>query len=149
MKNYHFTRRIVATLFKWIALDITFYPEDSALFKFSIDWKKKCSMPGLFVNLTFLKFFTVWFSIFDSRVFDEKTKTLVDPEQITQEKLSVEEVKCANDLLGDLVYWSPKLDQMFHRHQNIPGVMLDYKQQLNDLTHDMERYLRSIVSEKS
>lgn len=144
MKNYHLTSRIIFTIFKWITLDITLRPKYDTLFAFSVDRKVNCSHPGVYVNLSFLKLFNLWFSIHDERIWDEKTKTLLGDILIAPH-LSTKEIKSADGLLSDLMQISPRFDQMFHKYDHLPEQALFYKQQFSDLSHEMENYLRSAI----
>lgn len=145
MKNYHLTSRIIFTIFKWIAFDITFRPKYDTLFKFSIDRKMNCSHPGVYVNFSFFKLFNLWFSIHDERIWDEKTKTLLGPKLIAP-RLSAKQIKSADGLLGDIIYLSPRFDQMFHKYAHLPEQALAYKQQFNELSNEMEVYLRTVIN---
>jgi hypothetical protein len=147
MKNYHLTYRVLFTVFKWITLDITLRPKYDTLFIFSIDRKVNCSLPGVYVNFSFLKLFNLWFSIHDERLWDEKNKTLVGPRLVKSQALSAEQISCADGLLGDLIRIAPRVDQMFHNYDNLPDQALAYKQQFTDLSHEMESYLRTAITQ--
>lgn len=148
MKNYHFTTKIIFTLFKWVALDVTFRPITDSLFKLSIDRKVNCSMPGVLMNFSFLKLFNIWLSVFDERVFDEKAKKLIDPKLMKPSVLTKQQIKSSGDLLGDLVRWVPGFDQLFHKHSNLPEMVLAYKTNIFDNLHEMENYLRAAMTTK-
>lgn len=148
MKNYHVVFRVFATMFKWFTLDITLRPAGDNLFKLSVDRKTNCSAPGIYVNFSFLKLINIWCSVFDERVWDDKTQSLVHAIRKKPAQLNNAQIKSCDGLLGDLMHGSPAFEQMFHRYDDLPDTVIQFKREFNELSNDMEKYLRTVITTK-
>ncbi len=148
MKNYHFTSRIAFTLFKWVALDITFWPKCNEVLKFSIDYKKNCSLPGIYFSLSLFRFFNLWFSIYDQRIWDDKIKKLALAPIKIPRPFSANQIKDADGLLRDLIHLSPRFDQIFHKYDHLTDEAWAYKKDFNCVSNEMESYLRRVITPK-
>ena len=150
MKDYIYTSSIPFTLYKWLVINLCLRPKGDEIFKFSFDLRRKCSLPGIYINIMIFRLFNIWISIQDERIFDEKTGLFYRQEYQTSMScfLTIEQRKEMDHLLTDLNQWIPRFGQVFLKREFLPTFILQCKKEITSILSEMENYLRDVITTK-